>query len=890
MPIVSPGTPPAPVPRLAAALLRLLLPRAERDEVLADVRAEYAGRLGRDGAASARRWLWRQVVASAPALLGWSWRRAWTGFEPPANAYSPGGPMLRSWIADARYAARRLVARPGYALVAVLTLALGIGGVAAIYGVARPVLLDPLPYAHAREVGSFWMPFSWTEQEFLHLRGRIPGFRQVAAYTSGDVTLRDGDAPARLVPGLSTSAELFEVLGATPLLGRGLRPGDDAQGAEPVVVLGYGLWQELGGEPSIVGSRLRLDGAERTVVGVMPRGFWFPDPAVRLWAARPLDPEGQNGSYSLVGRVAPGVDVRRLEPQLRQLTAMLDERFDYPADWDKTRDAAVTPLREALLGRLHPGLIATLGAMALILLIACANVAALMLGQVEGRSAELAVRSALGADRRRLTQQLVVEALLLGVGAAAAGAVLAAVGFRVLARALPIGAWGESARFDWTLFAAALAVAVVAVLLVVLAPSVSLWRGDLRAGLGGARTAGIQGRGGRMERGLVVAQVALAMLVASGAALLVRSVRNLYAIDPGIRTEGVAVVDVAGDRDVPSAERRRTLAALLAAIDALPGVRGSGAALKLPLRGGGNSFDVRVPGRPDVEHTTTFFRVATPGYFEALGMTLRDGRMFDASDRPYTPADSVGFTMSILVNQTFVRRYLPDRNPIGVVVEGGFGAPQRIVGVLADVAEGGLTDEPTPARYYLASQAPWWGSTASLVIRTARAEDAEGVLDAARAVVQRVAPDYAVQEATTMRRVLDRAVGPARQIMALLSLLAGLALVLGAVGIYGVVAHFALRRRRDWAVRVALGLRPARVVRSIVAQGAALVGVGIVAGVVGSAALARLLASLLFGVGAVDPPALAAAAGALLVVGVAAALVPAWRTGATNPAVVLREQ
>jgi hypothetical protein len=409
---------------------------------------------------------------------------------------------------DRRRALRRpSPARPaGYALVAVLTLALGIGGVAAVYGVARPVLFDALPYAHAREVGTFWMGGSWTEEEFVHLRGRIPGFRQVAAYRPGDVTLREGDAPARLVPGITTSAELFEVLGARPLIGRGFRPGDDTQGAEPVVVLSYGLWQELGGRPTVLGSRITLDGAARTVVGVMPRGFWFPDPAVRIWTARALDPEGRNGSYTLVGRVAPGQDVAALGAPgapgapgggpLARLTAMLDERFDYPADWDKTKDAAVTPLRDELLGTMRPALVATFVAMGLILLMACANVAALMLGQVEGRSTELAVRSALGANRRRLTQQLVVEALLVGLTAGVAGAGLAAMSFRVLARALPLGAWGESAAFDWTLFVAALLVAVGAVLLVVLVPTTSLWRGDLRGTLGSTRTGGIQGRGG----------------------------------------------------------------------------------------------------------------------------------------------------------------------------------------------------------------------------------------------------------------------------------------------------------------------------------------------------------------------------------------------------------
>ncbi|MDF1504181.1 ADOP family duplicated permease [Roseisolibacter sp. H3M3-2] len=879
------------IPRGPHLLLRALLPRAERDEVLVDLSAEFGAIAAADGERAARRWAWRQALGSAPALLGWTWWRGWTGFEPRANAYRPGGPMLKSWITDARFAARRLRNRPLYTLLAVLTLALGIGGSAAVFGLARPLLLDPLPYAHAGEVGTLWMTGWWTEEEFLFLRGRIPGFRQVAAHRPSDVILRDGEGPTRLVAARQTSWELFDVLGARPMLGRGFREGDDAQGAEPVVVLSYGLWQELGGQQSVVGQRLTLDGEPRTVIGVMPRGFWFPDPAVRLWHARPLNPQGRNGSYALTGRTAPGVSVEAMRPQLAGLAKMLGDRFEYSEAGDKTKEPAVTPLREELLGSMRPALLATLTAMGLILLIACANVAALMLGQVEGRTAELAVRSALGANRGRLTQQLVVEALLVGVLAAVAGGALAAGGFRLLAGALPLGAWSESARFDWTMFAAALALAVGAVLLVVLVPTVSLWRGDLRAKIGSARTGGIQGRGGRMEGALVVTEVALAMLIASGAALLVRSVSNLYAIDPGVRTEGLAVVDVMSSRSLPSAERRQTLDEIARALGALPGVRSVGVAMKLPLRGSGDSFGIRVEGRDaDGPGTNTYFRIVTPTYFETMGMRLREGRTFDNSDRLFGPADTANVEMSVLVNEAFVRKHFPKETAIGRRLTGGFNAPQRIVGVVSDVAEAGLTDEDAAAVYYLAGQAPIFGASASLVLNAGSEAAAAGVLDAARGTVSRVAPEFAVQGTTTMRRVLDTAVGPARQIMALLALLSSLALVLGAVGIYGVIAHFAARRKRDWAIKVTLGLLPRRVIGSIVAQGAALVGGGVVIGLAGTAVLARLLESFLFRVGTLDPVAFAAAGAALLLIGLAAALVPAWRAGMLNPSVVLREQ
>jgi predicted permease len=795
--------------------------------------------------------------------------------------------MLQQWIADARYAARRLRARPGYTLLAILTLALGIGGVAAVFGVARPVVVDPLPFAHAREVGVFWMPGWWTEEEYVYLRGRFPGFRDVAAYRPGDVTMRDGDAPARLVPGIATSAELFDVLGARPVIGRGFRPGDDARGAEPVVVISHGLWQELGGRPSVVGQRVTLDGTERTVVGVMPRGFWFPDPSVRVWTARPLNPEGRNGSYTLVGRVAPGVDVRQMDTHLARLAPIIRDRFRYGEGSDKLAATAITPLRDELLGSMRPAVLATFAAMALILLIACANVAALMLGQVEGRASELAVRSALGANRARLTQQLVVEALLVGAAAALVGAGLAAAGFGVLARALPVGAWGEAATFDWTTFAVALVLALGAVLLVVLVPSVSLWRGDLRESLSRARTGGIQGRGGRMERGLVVAEVALAMLIASGAALLVRSVANLYAIDPGIDTRGVAVVDVVSQQRLETRERGRAVEALAEALAGLPGVQSASAAMKIPLRGGGDSFGIAAEGRPESERSNTFFRIVTPTYFRTMGIRVREGRGFDDSDRAIDPDSSD--QMSVVVNAAFARKHFPGASAVGRRIAGGYGNPQLIVGVVGDVAEGALTDEPKPTVYYLGRQTGWWGNRETLVLRMQRPDEAVAVLDRARQTVQRLAPQFAVQEATTMTRVLDTAVGPARQIMVLLAVLSGLALVLGAVGIYGVIAHFAARRKRDWAIRVALGLTPGRVVGHIVGQGVVLIGAGVAAGLVGAVALARFLATLLFGVGTIDALAFAAASLALLAVGVVAAFVPAWRAGTSSPAVVLRQ-
>jgi predicted permease len=790
--------------------------------------------------------------------------------------------MIASWIADVRYAARRLRRQPTYASLAVITLALGIAGTAAIYGVTRGVLFEALPYQHESEVGVFWKKTDWTEEEFLFIRGRVPGFQQVALYRERDAILRHGDEPARLVRGVPSSFELFDVLGVRPLIGRGFRAGDDVPGAEPVVVLSFGLWQEFGGNPSIIGTPLALDGTARTVIGVMPRGFWFPDPSVRLWTAVPLTSEGRNWNSTLVGRVAPGHDVRSMQAPVAQLTAMLGERFDYPAQWDKTRNAHITPLPDDFTGDFRPALYATLGAMALILLIACANVAALMLGQVESRSMELAVRSALGANRLRLTQSLVIEALLIAAAAGALGAALAWAGFDVVLRALPLGAWAESASPDWRVFATAMGIALAATLLVTLVPVIALSRGDLRGVLSSIRTGGLRGRGGRLENGLVVAEVALAVMIAAGAALLARSVSNLYAVNPGVRTDGAAIVDVIIGRGLPLARGRQTVDELTKALTELPGVRSVAATQQLPLRGGGYNMPLAVEGRPDIEGMTTEYRIVTAGYLESVGIALREGRFIAVSDRPETER-------VVVINEALARKVFPGVNPLGKLVEGD-GRPARVIGVAADAVERGLTEAVGPVRYVALRQMGWMDDAQTLVLRAEPGVDETSLLEPARHAIARVAPGVVVQQTTTLGRVLDTAIGPARPVVLLLSVLTALALTLGAVGIYGVIAHFAARRRREWAIRVALGLPGSRVITHVIGHGLLLVIAGIGLGVAGGAALSRLFSSLLYGVRAVDPIAFASAAAALLAVGIAAAIVPAWRAGTTDPAIALREE
>lgn len=792
--------------------------------------------------------------------------------------------MLESLAIDVKFALRRLLRRRTYTALTVLTLALGVAGTAAVYGIARRLLFDPLPLRAEDEVVAFWFEGAWSEMKFLAVRPVMDGFHSVAAGRPTDATLRLGDGPARLLKGYSSSAELFDVLGVRPALGTGFRGGDDRVGAEPVAVLSHSLWRELGGRPSIVGERIELSGEQRTIVGVMPEGFWFPDPSVRVWLSSAMRPDNDSGYLGLIARLPPGKRIEAMGPQLQAITRLLEERFDFVEEWDLTKNPVLTPMRERLLGNVRPALVALLVAMGVILLVACVNVAALTLGQLDTRGTEMAMRSALGAGRRRLLQQLTVESVAIGVLAGIAGAALAVAGFPFLAGALPLGALAEAARIDWALFAAAMAVALVASTLIALAPGTAVAQGDLRGTLNRSRTGGIGGRGGRLEHGLVVAQVALVLLLTAGAALLIRSVDNRRAIDPGVDVEGVAVLDLQLPQTIEQARIPQLLRELVVVAGALPGVESAAAAQRLPLRGSSDNWGIGVESQPDRPETTTAMRVVTPEYFRTMGIRLKSGRLLLDTDRDPAAAEGV-----VVVNEALARKYFPGRDPLGQRISFMRSRWDRIVGVVDDVAEADLSAEPVPARYVVFEQVPWLLTGQTLVLRTRPGLDPASVLAPARRAIQAAAPAVAIAEQTTMESVLARAVGPALQVMSLLSLLAGLALVLGAIGIYGVVSHFVTRRKRDWSIRIVLGMRPATVFGKIVGRGGALIGGGLVLGLIAFLVSARLLASFLYGVGTADPLALLGAAAVLVGAGLLAASVPARRASRVDPAVVLRD-
>jgi putative ABC transport system permease protein len=870
------------LPRAARWLLRRLVPRVEQHEVLTDLAAEYAERQRSQGAFAARAWVWQQVIGSIPAFTRRTWWRGWSGFEPRSSRMQPGGPMFETWIMDVRYSARRLTRRRTYALMAVLTLALGAGGTAAIFSIVRAVLLEPLPIRDEAQVAMFWNTFDWNEQEFLFMRPHFTGFERVAAYRPQDATLDAPGEPLRLIRGVATSAEFFDVLGAAPLFGRTFAAGDDVVGGARAAVLSYGLWQDLGSDRTIVGRQIPLGGIAHTVVGVMPPGFWFPSPDVRVWMTTPFSPERRSGQYALVGRMsAPSID--GMEGPVQAITTTLGARFTYPPQWDKTRNARVTPVREYLLGDVTPSLIAVLAAMTLILAIACVNVAALMLGQLGGRSTELALRTALGAARYRLVQQLLLESLLIGAVAGVAGALVAAAGFDMLLRLLPLGALAESASLDWTIFGAAMAFALTSAAVVAVVPGIAMWRSDLRGSLSTSRTDGIGARGGKLEGALVVGQIALAVLLAAGAGLLIRSVANLRAIDPGLTPTGVVVADTTLPTQLSNDERRRAVLDAIPTLEAMPGVRAVGATVRLPLRGSANNWGIQVPGKPELSQTTTAFRMVTHNYFDVLRIPVQAGRGF-------APTDRGNSERVVIVNEALAAKYFAGENPIGRVIHTGFDdRGERIIGVVGNVAEAQLTDAAVPARYMLYEQVPPMWHEVTFVVGAERAQDVARLLDMTRATIQNSTRNLAVQRMTTMESVFDLAVGAPQRVATLLSLLAGLALVLGAVGIYGVISHFVSRRTRDYGICIALGLPPERVVSQVVTRGFALAAAGSVIGIIGVVLGAERLTTLLYDVTPADAGALAAAVMMLLGIAIVASFIPAWRASRTDPAKVLRQ-
>ena len=802
--------------------------------------------------------------------------------------------MLRDFLSDVRHAVRQFVRRPGFTLMAIVTLGLGLGATVALFSVVRGLLLRPLPVTEESGLHVFWSDWDWRGIELDFVRERMRAFSGLAGYSAEGMTYRpEGGGSSVVIVGV-TSADLFDVIGAKPLMGRTFAPNEDRPGAEPVVVVSWGMWQfELGGDPNVLGRRIMLGGTPTTVVGVMPRGFYFPTPEYRAWSPLMLDPASGmyrgRGWLVLIGRVKPGLGLEQANADVRTFAPALKEQFNYPDRWDKSRNPFVTPLRQYLLGDVKPALLLLLGAVSLLLLMACANAAALVLARTTDRSNEIALRTALGAGRGRLARQIITESVTLSVIAGGVGAVLAFVMFDLLVASLPLqNGFGETVAMDWSTFAVGFALALVVGLVVSAIPVRHLLLGRLEGVTGERGGMGHRPGPGRAHAVLVVAEVTLAVLLVTGATLLIRSVGRLYAVDPGFDSRNVVVVDLMTSPDEMNASVRwQFFRNIQERIAALPGVESIGLTNRLPVRDNGWQGPIEVESRPDLTGPSapnSLWRTATPDYFRTLGMDIKLGRGIEPSDRD-------GSLQVVLVSESFARKMWNNDDPIGRRVRTSFNGDTtwlQVVGVVEETRMFTMAGENPVAMYLPWEQSGFPGEGQVLVIRTAAPLGT--VVPQVRQIVRELDARVAVARPGSMDEVVRTSLSEPLRLRFFLMLFGGLALVLGTVGVYGVVSYSVTRRRGEFGIRMALGAAPGRVLREVVRRGLVPVATGVGIGLAATVALSQLLGRFLYQIAPTDPVSLGLSAVALLSAGTLAALWPGWRAGQVSPVEALRAE
>lgn len=799
--------------------------------------------------------------------------------------------LVQDLGADAVHTFRQFRRHPAFAAVSILTLALGIGATVALFSVVHGLMLRPLPFPADKQLVVFWSEFNWRGVEFDFAKERVTAYEHIAAFSTDAVPLQ-ADAGTSLLMNTVGSAELFDVLGVRPLLGRTFQPGEDRPGAEPVVILSHSLWQqEMGSDPSVLGQRLLLGGVPTTIIGVMPPGFYFPSPNYRAWRPLVLDPASNdyrgNASLSLIARVRAGVTDGALQGDLQALASALGEEFDYPAAWDKSKDANLIPMRAYLFGNVRPAVLLLLGAVGLLLLMATANAAALILARTTDRTGEMAVRTALGADGSRIARQVLTESLVLAAVAGVGGALLARVLFQTLVAMLPLqDGFGEAISLTWIAFAVGIALATIVGIAVAVVPMRHLLRGNLEDLRGERTEGGLTRRTGRAQAALVAAEVLLAVTLVTGAGLLIRSVAQLRALDLGIGPSGVVTVDLmAADEAMDDVAKRQFFQEAVRRVTALPGVHSAGLVVRLPIRDGGWQGPVTVESRPDLTgaaRPNSFWRMVTPGYFTAIGIELRQGRGFDERDRE-------GTLLVTVVSETFARRMWPGEDPIGKRIATGISLGHEwltVVGVVEDARLVSVTDDHPPVMYVPMAQAAFFGDGQVLVVR--REQAATDLIPQIRALVRDIDPRVAVSRASSMEEVVAGAMAEPLRLRFFLMLFAALGLILGTVGVYGVVSYAVTRRRSEFGIRMALGATSSNVLTVVVRRGMVPVAVGVAGGIAASLAMSRLLAGFLYDVAPTDPTSLVGAATTLLLTGIGAAVIPAWRAGRVSPVEVLR--
>ena len=808
---------------------------------------------------------------------------------------------LRDALRDARIAVRSLGRQPGFTAAVLATLALGIGATVAIFSLVDAVLLRSLPYRDPARLVHLWETHSGevssrseaSYPDFLDFRVATHLFAGVEGYNGTNVTLSGPDGATR-VRGVRVTAGFTGMLGVAPVLGRAFGPEEDVPGGTRSVILSYGFWESrFGGRRAILDQTVDIDGEPYTVIGVLPRGFRFASGDVDLWF--PLGggagqrSERFNHWVNTVARLRDGVTIEQARLAMTELMRRLAE--EYP-ETNSGRGVAVIPLADEVTGGVRTPLLVLLGAVTLVLLIACANAAGLVLARAIERGREVALRAAIGASRGRLVRQLLTESTVLALGGGILGAWLAALGVRLLIAAAPDSLIDNipalrDARVDGTALAVALGLATLSGIVVGLAPTLFLTRGSAGDLLRGGERAGGAGARQRFRDALVTVEIALTLVLVVGASLLERSVVQLLRVDPGFEAEHVvtARVPLAGPAYADGARQRRFFEAAIARLAAVPGVDGVGAVSNPPLQGGRtNTFRVEgAPEPPVARRPEAIMRGVGGEYFRTLGIPLVAGRGF-------TPRDDSTSAPVLVINQTLARRFFPGGSAVGRPIR-FYAFPESrwtIVGVVGDVKAGGLDAAVPPAVYY--SHLQLAENRMNLVVRGR--VDPGVLLAAIRRAVAELDPGIPTYGAGTMEEEIvgSAAVVARRYPLVLISVAALTGLVLALVGVYGLIAFAVARRTRELAIRMALGAQDQSVVALVVRRGMLLAAAGIGLGVPGALALTRSLGGLLYGVSPADVAVYAAVSAGLALVTAAASWLPARKATRIDPGIVLRAE
>jgi putative ABC transport system permease protein len=803
-----------------------------------------------------------------------------------------------SLFQDLQFAFRTLRKNPGFTFAAVLALGLGVGANSAMFSVIDGVLLRPLPFPQPERIVNVWETnlkrnfpkFPVAPGNYYDWKAQNHVFADIGAYQQNTFNLASNENEPERYLGAICDGGFFAALGISPVLGRVFTDDEDQPGRDGVVILGNGIWkQRFGGDPKIIGQNLILDGRPRTVIGVMPEGFQYP-PQATMWAPFALDNETKARRdfhrFRVIARLKSGISLEQARAEFQTIGTRLALQYPF---MNQDESISVNSMLEDTVGQLRPTLLILLGAVAFVLLIACANVANLLLAKAAGRQREIAIRNSLGAGRARILRQMLTESLLLSITGGLVGLLLAYSAFHGLLSLAPANLPRlNQVALDWRAVGFTLIISVVTGIVFGFAPAWHASRTDLNSLLKEGSRGGTSRSG--LRNVLVVAQVSAALILLIGAGLLMRSFYVIAHVDAGFNPEHVMTMRLnpAPMKYKGHPELRLQLAdGILRDISALPGVKSAGISTDVPLLGN-PVFIMRFEGRPPVTVSqapvANYFSV-TPGFFETMGIRLTQGRLFNARDLQGSPLVGV-------VNQTLVDRYFKGENPIGKRLEIGFADPPRwreIVGVVADVKVAGL-DQDTPVQVYTPFTQPGFvGAFLPAITVLARTAQDPATIGAAMKSailnVDRSQPIYAVQP---MTEIVSQSISQRRFSLVLLAFFAAAALFLAAVGLYGVMSYVVTQRTAEIGIRMALGARPGQVLLLVQRQGMVLVLIGLAIGLVGGLLLTSLMSSLLFHVAPRDPFALAAGAATLVLVSLLACYLPARRAARVDPLIALR--